>query len=223
MEERAPGGGAIAFFDLDGTLVVGQTQRLLVAFLRERGMVSRRFMAGVALWFVGYRLGVLKATDRARARGAELVAGRSVGEVTALMDVFADEVLRPRLHPGAVEALRGHQRRGDTVVIVSAALAPVVEALGRLLGVEDLAGTPLAVSGGEYTGQLAGRAVYGPEKVRAARAYLTRGAVDPGRCSAYADHETDVDLLELVGEPVAVSPRPALAAIARERGWRVIP
>lgn len=223
MEERAPTGGAIAFFDLDGTLVVGQTQRLLVSYLRTRNMVSGRFMFGVALWFVAYRLGLVKATERARARGAELVAGHRVDEIAILMDRFAAEVLEPRLHSGAVEALRAHQARGDDVVIVSAALAPVVDALGRLLGVRDCEGTPLAVSGNVYSGGLAGKAVYGAEKVRVAQTYLTARGVDPHRCSAYADHETDVDLLQLVGDPVAVNPRPALAVIARERGWRVVP
>ncbi|MHB1343055.1 MAG: HAD family hydrolase [Thermoleophilia bacterium] len=222
MEARAPDGGAIAFFDLDGTLVVGQTQRLLVSFLRRRGMVSLRFVVGVALWFVAYRLGLVKATDRARARGAELVAGHRVDEIEDLMDVFAVQVLQPRLHEGAVDALRLHQQRGEDVVIVSAALAPVVDALGRLLGVQDCEGTPLAVSDGVYTGRLAGRAVYGPEKVRVAREHLAARGVDPARCAAYADHETDVELLEAVGVPVAVSPRPVLAAIARERGWRIL-
>jgi len=222
MEGRDPDGGAIAFFDLDGTLVIGQTQRLLVSFLRQRGMVSLRFVVGVALWFVAYRLGLVKATDRARARGAELVAGHRVGEIEALMDVFAVHVLQPRLHAGAVGALRLHQQRGEEVVIVSAALAPVVDALGRLLGVGNCEGTPLAVSGDVYTGLLAGRAVYGPEKVRVAREYLAARGVDARRCSAYADHETDVELLEAVGVPVAVSPRPVLAAIARERGWRIL-
>lgn len=222
MGGPARGDTAIAFFDLDGTLVLGQTQRLLVSFLRARGSVSRRFMAGVALWFVAYRLGLVKATDRARARGAELVAGRRVDEVEALMDVFAEEELGPRLHAGAVEALRDHQARGDGVVIVSAALTPVVDALGRLLGVSDRVGTPLETERGVYTGGLAGKAVYGPEKVRVAREYLAARGADPLRCSAYADHETDVGLLELVGHPVAVSPRPALADTARARGWRIL-
>ncbi len=222
MEARAPDGRAIAFFDLDGTLVVGQTQRLLVSFLRQRGMVSLRFVVGVAVWFVAYRLGLVKATDRARARGAELVAGHGFDEIEALMDVFAVHVLQPRLHEGAVDALRRHQQRGDDVVIVSAALAPVVDALGRLLGVRDCEGTPLAVSAGVYNGRLAGRAVYGPEKVRVAREYLVARGADPRRCSAYADHETDVELLEAVGIPVAVSPRPVLAVIALERGWRIL-
>ncbi|MBU2603528.1 MAG: HAD-IB family hydrolase [Actinobacteria bacterium] len=223
MEQTHPGIEAAAFFDLDGTLVVGQTQRLLVSFLRAEGMVRFGFLVGVALWFAAYRLGLVKATDAARARGAELMKGMSVSDVAVLMDRFTEEALVPRLHEAAVAALREHQRVGDEVVIVSAALAPVVEALGRRLGVTSCAGTRLEQRGGVYTGRLDGLSLYGTEKSRVALAFATTHGVALENCAAYADHETDVDLLGAVGRPVAVSPRPALARIALERGWPVIP
>lgn len=223
MEQTHPGIEAVAFFDLDGTLVVGQTQRLLVSFLRSEGMVRFGFLVGVALWFAAYRLGLVKATDAARARGGELMKGMSASDVAVLMDRFTEEVLVPRLHEGTVAALREHQRVGDEVVIVSAALAPVVEALGRHLGVTACEGTRLEQREGVYTGRLDGLSLYGVEKLRVALAFATACGASLERCSAYADHETDVDLLGAVGKPVAVRPRPALAKIAVERGWPVMP
>lgn len=223
MEGNVPSATVIAFFDLDGTLVVGQTQRLLVSFLRRQGLVGPGFLLGVGLWFALYRLGLVQPTDSARARAAGLMKGRSVAEVTALMDRFTSEELVPRLHAGAVSALRAHQVRGDEVVIVSAALLPVVQGLARHLGVDSCEGTRLEERGGVFTGTVVGRALYGPEKVSVARRLLELRGADALSCSAYADHETDMALLELVGSPVAVSPRPGLAAVARERGWGIIP
>jgi len=223
MEGNLPNAGAIAFFDLDGTLVVGQTQRLLVSFMRREGLVGIGFLVGVGVWFTAYRLGLVRATDSARAKAAELMVGRSVIETAELMDRFTREDLTPRLHVGAVAALRQHQERGDEVVIVSAALMPVVEGLARHLGVRSCEGTRLETSGGTYTGSVAGKALYGAEKRTVAHRILEERGADPERCYAYADHETDVDLLGLVGHPVAVSPRPGLAAVARERGWQIIP
>lgn len=214
--------GAIAFFDLDGTLVVGQTQQLLVSFLRRRGLVGWSFLLGVGAWFGAYKLGLVKVTDRARARGATLMAGHSVDEVDGLMDEFAAQVLRPRLHPGAMAALNEHQRTGETVLVLSAALAPLVRSLGRMIGVEACEGTRLETVDGRYTGRIEGRPLYGPEKARFAREYLEERAIDPARCAAYADHETDADLLRLVGRPVAVNPRPGLLSIATAEGWPVI-
>src|SRR5660397_234845 len=189
----------LAFFDLDGTLVVGQTQRLLVTFLREKGMIGLGFLLGTGIWFILYRMGLVKATDRARARAGELFAGMNVQEVDTLMDEFAGEELVPRLHAGALNAL------------------------GRGLGVKDGEGTRLERKDGIYTGQVIGRPLYGSEKARVARAYLEGQGADPGGCSAYADHETDVDLLRLVGTPVAVNPRRELQALAEESGWRILP
>ena len=84
-------------------------------------------------------------------------------------------------------------------------------------------GTRLEVRDGRYTGEVVGRAVYADEKVRAARRLLDEAGLDPAACAAYADHETDVALLESVGHPVAVNPRPGLLRVAGERGWPVIP
>jgi HAD superfamily hydrolase (TIGR01490 family) len=138
------------------------------------------------------------------------------------MDTFTSEQLVPRLHGGVVTALRAHQERGDEVVIVSAALMPVVEGLARHLRVGSCEGTRLAVRDGVFTGALSGKALYGPEKARAARRIVEERDADAASCSAYADHETDVELLELVGHAVAVNPRPGLAAVAEERGWRIM-
>src|SRR5660398_227269 len=189
----------LAFFDLDGTLVVCQAQRLLVTFLREKGMIGLGFLLGTGIWFILYRMGLVKATDRARARAGELLAGMNVQEVDTLMDEFAGEELVQRLHAGAVNAL------------------------GRALGFKDCEGTRLERKDGIYTGQVIGRPLYGSEKTRVARAYLEGQGADPGGCSAYADHETDVDLLRLVGTPVAVNPRRELQALAEESGWRILP
>jgi HAD superfamily hydrolase (TIGR01490 family) len=212
----------LAFFDLDGTLVVGNTQQFLVRFLHRRGAIGWPFLLGTALWFAGYRLGVVKPTDRARTRAARLLAGRSTAEIDELMDAFTGEMLVPRLHAGAVAALRAQQAGGGRVVILSAALDPLVRGLARGLGVGDSVGTALEVRDGHYTGSVVGRAIYGDEKVRAARRVIDAAGLDAADCGAYADHETDIALLESVGHPVAVNPRPALLQVARERGWPVI-
>jgi HAD superfamily hydrolase (TIGR01490 family) len=214
--------GAIAFFDLDGTLVVGQTQQLLVSFLRRRGLVGWRYLLGVGIWFGAYKLGLVKVTDTARAKGAELIAGQSVDDIDRLMDEFVKESLEPRLHPGAMAALNEHKLAGDTVVVLSAAIAPLVRSVGRMIGVEACEGTRLEVAGGLYTGHIEGLPLYGPEKARFARRYAEDLGVDPARCAAYADHETDIDLLRLVGRPVAVNPRPGLLSMATAEGWPVL-
>ncbi len=77
-------------------------------------MVSRTFVAGTALWFLAYKLGLVRGDARRRAsKGAGILAGLTEEEVDALMDRFADEVMVPRLHPAAARALAEHRAEGD--------------------------------------------------------------------------------------------------------------
>jgi HAD superfamily hydrolase (TIGR01490 family) len=216
-------GRGAAFFDLDGTLVVGQTTLLLVKFLRRVGVVSRRFYAGTALWFLGYKLGLVTVNEKSRHQGARVFAGRTTTEVEALMQRFVDEVLAPRFHPAATAALAEHQAEGDHVVVISAALEPVVKAVCERLGVGDYSGTKCEVKDGVYCGRLLGASPHGDEKEGVAAAYMKRWGLEAAACWAYADHGSDLALLRSVGHPVAVNPKPELLEAAREAGWPVLP
>jgi HAD superfamily hydrolase (TIGR01490 family) len=216
------GGIRLAFFDLDGTLVVGQTTMLLVRFLRKAGIVSRIFLVGTVLWFLGYKLGLLRVTERSRKHGARVFAGKPEAEVDDLMERFTDEVLAPRFHAAATAALSGHIADGDGVVVISAALEPVVKAVCRRLGVTDYAGTACEIEGGLYSGRLLGPSPHADQKRRVAAEYMRRWGVDAHECWAYADHRSDLDLLCSVGHPVAVNPKPELLEFARQAGWRVL-
>ncbi len=214
--------GVIAFFDMDGTLVRGQTPMLLVKFMRRAGLVNVVFVLGTALWFLAYKFGLAKPTRWVRERAAGVFKGRSVEEIETAMTRFVREVLVPRLHPPVVGALREHEAKGDRVVILSAALEPVVKALGRELGVDAYVGAACEVSRGRYSGRIDGPIPHANEKPRVAARFMSRAGVLAKDCWAYGDHETDLPLLRWVGHPVAVNPRPALLAAAQKAGWPIL-
>ncbi len=213
---------AVAIFDLDGTLVVGQTQLLLVRYLYKARVISRVFLAGTALWFLAYKAGLVKVTEASRAKGAQVLAGLTVAEADDLMLRFTEEVMVPRLHPASSAALAEHLAEGDTVVVVSAALDPLVRALCRHLGVKDYACAVCEIVDGRYTGRLTGLVPYAGEKARVAAALVAERGADPAGCWAYADHDSDLELLRFVGHPVAVNPRPGLRAVAEREGWPIL-
>jgi HAD superfamily hydrolase (TIGR01490 family) len=213
---------AIAFFDLDGTLVDGQTQYLLVRFLRGEGALGWAFLIGTILWFVAYKAKLVRVTEQARAKSARMFTGMGVESLQQLMDQFNRDVMLPRLHPEAAAALRSHQSRQDLVIVISAAIEPLVRALSLSLGLNEWIATRCEVRSGRYTGSLEGNMPHGVEKARRAQVVMDRTGVEPAACWAYADHETDLPLLRLVGHPVAVRPRPGLANVAHEEGWPVL-
>ncbi|MBN1322238.1 MAG: HAD-IB family hydrolase [Thermoleophilia bacterium] len=218
-EAKAP---AAAFFDLDGTLVVGQTTLLLVKFLRKAGVAGWAFLIGTGLWFLGYKAGFYKVTADAREKGAHVFRGLTVSEVEQLMTRFTDEVLMARLHPAASAALAEHRAEGDRVVVVSAALEPVVKALCAKLDVADYVGTGCQLEEGRYTGRLEGAIPIDEEKASIAAEFMAHWGVRAEDCWAYADHGSDLALLGSVGHPVAVSPRPALLEAAQAAGWPIL-
>jgi len=211
-----------AFFDLDGTLVVGQTTALLVKFLYKEKLLSLGFMLGTMVWFAAYKSGVVRLTEGARERGARVFADLPVEQVDEAAKRFVDECLLPRLHEKAVGALNKHLAAGHRVAIISAALEPVVKAFCARLGVSDFVSTIPEVHNGRYTGRFAGPVPSSEEKAKAAQTFLDRWGVLPEDAWAYADHETDIPLLRSVGHPVAVNPRPGLLRVAREAGWPVM-
>jgi len=227
LGERAPAASPasnkrVAFFDLDGTLVRGHTQLLLVQFMRKEGAVGRLFVLAAGLWFLAYKLKLVKLTRQARERGAMVFKGFTPAGLEPVMTRFAEEVLAPRLRPGALEALDNHKAQGERVVILSAALEPVVKALCRQVGADDYRGAECEIKDSRYTGRICGTIPHAGEKTRIAASLASQWEVVADDCWAYADHETDRALLRWAGHPVAVDPRPGLLATAVKAGWPIL-
>ncbi|MGH2890107.1 MAG: HAD family hydrolase, partial [Solirubrobacteraceae bacterium] len=93
----------------------------------------------------------------------------------------------------------------------------------RVLALDGAIGSDMSeVLDGAYTGRATGVFVYRRGKAEAIRLLAAREVIDLQASYAYSDSESDLPMLEAVGHPVAVNPDPALARIARERGWEVL-
>jgi phosphoserine phosphatase len=106
-------------------------------------------------------------------------------------------------------------------VIVSSSPIETVQPLGEHLGVDDVIATRARLDEeGRYTGQLEFYA-YGPHKADAIREMAVKEGIDLAKSYAYSDSITDLPMLELVGNPVAVNPDRELTRVAREREWEM--
>ncbi|WP_260146620.1 HAD family phosphatase [Streptomyces sp. 2132.2] len=126
----------------------------------------------------------------------------------------------------ALNALRRHQRCGDTVVLVSGSMRACLEPVAEELGVDLLLCTEQErTAAGVFTGELL-RPMIGPAKAAAVTAAMHALRVDPRDCFAYGDHASDLGMLEAVGHPVVVGGDSVLLAAARAGRvghWRVLP
>ena len=226
---RAPGAtdghimpGDVVAADLEGTLTDGETWRGIGRWLTEHGRrrAYRRFLVPRLPLVPLVRAGVIDRQafrDRWMRDLAVLFGGSDADRVDAAAQWVVDEELWPARREGMLRTLAEARDAGARVVIVSGAFSPILDRFAERAGVESV-GTPLEIVDGMATGRLAGPVNTGHWKVeRLAR----RIGTAPLR-RAYGDSAADALLLAAAADPAAVTPDPALARLARQRGWRIL-
>jgi HAD superfamily hydrolase (TIGR01490 family) len=213
-----------AFFDLDRTLMSGSSGSQFGKAAFRSGMVSRRQMTRWALQHLRYRLRGASDADTeelvAELRG--LLRGVPERDLKRMVPDLMANIL-PRIYPQMLEEVRAHQDAGRPAFIVSAASHGVVELLARVLDMEGGIGSLYEVDEhGRYTGEIVGGLNYGALKIGPMRRFAAEHDIDLGASWAYSDAISDLPMLELVGNPIAVNPDAELLAVARERGWQVM-
>jgi HAD superfamily hydrolase (TIGR01490 family) len=214
----------LTLFDLDHTLLSGDSDVLWCEFLMEKGLLARdTFGARNAAMEARYRAGCVDAQEFAHFYLSTL-AGRTPGSWHALRLEFLAGVIVPRLPADAVQLVRGHFDAGDLVLMTTATNRFITELTAAHLGIEHVLATEPELSGGIFTGRACGVLNMREGKVRRLSDWLAaRGEQLAGfRSRAYSDSINDLPLLEAVDEPVTVDPDPRLAAVAVERGWPVL-
>jgi HAD superfamily hydrolase (TIGR01490 family) len=215
----------LTLFDLDHTLLAGDTDVLWVDFLLRRGVLDRAtFAPRNAAMEAGYRAGSVSADDFC-AFYVGTLAGRTPAEWDPLRAAFVAEEIAPRLPPAAHALVREHVDAGERVVLTTATNRYLTEPTAVLLGIGELLATePEVGADGRFTGRIDGAPNMRAGKVERLHAWLdARGLrLSELNSGAYSDSINDLPLLLAVRRPVAVDPDPQLAAEAQARGWPVL-
>ncbi len=211
---------ALAFFDLDGTVISVNSASLWIRREYELGRIGASRLVEAALWFSLYRVGLTRM-ESALHRAAATLKGASEEQLAQETRQFWEERVKVSIRHGARRAVDRHRRRGDRIVLLTSSSpyisAPAVEDLGM----DDFVCTRFQVHGGRLTGRILLPICYGPGKLQRARAYADQLDEDLGEATFYTDSMADRQVLEAVGHPVCVSPDPRLARLARRSGWLV--
>ena len=219
-----------ALFDLDGTLYTGHIWQDLARHHWEAHR-HRRWVVAYLTWNMAplplYKLGLMSRSTYFQIWGETmgwLLRGWSLAEAQALFEKLWEEQIAPNVRPDILDHLHQHQDQGHLVALVSGTFAPLLDVIARRLGVQHAIGTPLEVRNGHYTGRIVPPLCQSEGKPRRAQAYFADQSVeiDWAASYAYADRNTDIPLLNLVGQPVAVYPDETLLAHARSEDWPVI-
>lgn len=213
---------ALAIFDLDNTLIGGDSDHAWGEFLVREGLVdAEQFRKANDYFYEQYLAGALDAHAHL-AFVLEPLTRFSLEELDGLHQQFMKTVIEPMLLPRADALLDEHRDRGDTLLIITATNAFVAAPIARRLGVEICLATDPELIDGRYTGQVVGTPCFREGKIVRLMQWLEEVDESLEDACFYSDSHNDLPLLEHVSRPVAVDPDPQLEKVATERGWPII-
>src|ERR1051325_5577632 len=155
----------LAIFDLDYTLLAGDSDYAWGQFMIEHGLVDGpTYRAANDRYFAQYQAGTLDIYDFLKFALAPL-ARQERAELDRLHARFLQERIRPMIAPGTPALLDKHRARGDTLVIITSTNRFITGPIARLLGVEHLLATDPEELSGRYTGGVVGTPCYREGKV----------------------------------------------------------
>jgi len=212
----------LAIFDLDHTLINGDSDYLWGEYMVARGIVDEgAYRQRNEEFYRDYQRGTLD-NDLYLAFALEPLTRYSLEELYAWRADYVDTWIRPLVAPGTAALLDSHRLRNHELMIISATNLFVSAPIGEMLGVSTVLATEPEIVDGRYTGRFLGTPTYQQGKVTALTEWLGGRAGELTDSYFYSDSLNDLALLERVGHPVAVSPDDDLKAIALARNWKII-
>jgi len=209
----------VAFFDMDQTLVAGNSSLLYVqrALAEERAGMADLFKT--IYYYLLYRLNRLPIDDILKPTLGSVI-GQREDEFAEFCNQIALKELVPRVAEQARAVLGWHRERGHRCVLLTAATGYLGDPVAEALAMDAALCTRLEVKEGRFTGRLGCLGLcYGAGKVRAAEAWALASDADLKDCFFYTDSASDLPMLHAVGVPVVVNPDWILRRWSRRKGW----
>ena len=213
----------LALFDLDYTLLTGDSDHAWGQFLVEEGLVDGAEYAHRNDYYWGqYKAGTLDIREYLAFTLAS-IAGKSTAELAPLHQRYMTKKIEPMVGAKAFALLANHTN--DLCAIVTATNAFITAPIAQRFGVDHLIACNVEVVDGRYTGLPVGEPSFRDGKVRRVHEWLAamdREIGDFDHSYFYSDSHNDLALMEAVSDPIAVNPDDSLRSHAEKHGWPII-
>lgn len=215
----------LVLFDLDNTLLAGDSDYEWGRFLIDKGVVDgAHYEAKNRAFYEDYKAGRLDIYAFL-AFALRPLATHARDQLDAWHAEYMETRIRPMITPAARDLVKRHLDTADLVAVITATNGFVTGPIAREFGIPNLIATEPEEKDGRFTGEVAGTPCFREGKIARLEQFLeARGTrldcLDDSRF--YSDSLNDLPLLEQVKHPVAVDPDPTLRAHAEARGWPVI-
>lgn len=212
----------LAIFDLDNTLLNGDSDHAWGQFMIDQGYVDAAYYESRNDQFYhDYQQGCLNIQDYLAFALAPLTE-HSLEQLSAMHDDFIEQCVQPMLQPKAAALLAEHRAQGHFILIITATNRFVTGPIATLLGVDDIIATDPEVKDNRYTGNIVGTPCFQEGKITRLHQWLADSDHSLTGSYFYSDSINDLPLLEVVDNPVAVDPDEKLTAAANARQWPII-
>ena len=210
----------LAIFDLDNTLIGGDSDYLWGEFLCDEGIITDResFQKMNDYFYHQYEIGELDIYAWAEF-SFKVLSEHSFDKLNQLRKDFMETKIRPIFLEKAQNCIDNHKKNGDSVLVITASNTFVTKPIVEMYGIEHLLATEPEFVSGRFTGKVSGIPCFQSGKIDNLMPWLEKNNENLIGSYFYSDSHNDLPLLELVDNPVAINGDPILMAAAIENGW----
>ena len=212
----------LALFDLDNTLLAGDSDYLWGEFLCERRLVDQaQYAQANRAFYEQYQQGQMDI-EAFLNFALQPLAQIPFEQLLLTREEFLQTHLQQMIAPGALALIERHRNLGDTLAIITATNRFVTAPIARELGINHLIATEPTMGRDGFDGGHQRPPCFQEGKLANIDRWLTTYGLNPEASYAYSDSLNDLPLLEWADHPVAVDPDAKLLAVAKQRNWPVI-
>ena len=211
---------SLAMFDLDNTLIGGDSDYLWGEFLCEKGIIedTASFQKMNEYFYQQYEVGKLDIYAWAEF-SFKVLTEYSIDELNDLRQNFIHQKIEPISLDKAQSCINQHKENGDTVLVITASNTFITAPIAEMYGINHLLATEPEFKDGRFTGKVSGVPCFQSGKIDNLMPWIEKHNKNLKGSYFYSDSHNDLPLLELVDNPVAINGDPRLTSTANKNGW----
>ena len=213
----------LAIFDLDNTILNGDSDYSWINFLIEKRLVDKdEYERKNKYFYDQYYQGKLNYDEWAEF-ALTTIKGKKPEEIEDILSKFLREIIEPMINIYALKLLHDHTHNNDIMLLASATNSVIVEPIAKRLGFKNIVSTEVEIIDEIYTGKVLGIPALSEGKLIKVKEWMLQNSIESfDNTSFYSDSINDLPLLAAVSKPVAVNPDDMLREECRKRSWEII-
>ena len=213
---------ALALFDLDNTLLNGDSDHAWGLYLAEIGAVDQRAQQKKQDYFYQqYVEGTLNIIEFLNFQLSPL-KDNPIELLLQWREGFLKTIIQTMIDTGKPELIDKHRTQKDELVIITATNDFITRPIADKLNISTLIATQAEIVAKQYTGKVTGTPCFQHGKVTRLQEWMNDKSCSLNDSWFYSDSINDLPLLSLVSNPVAVTPDDKLRTHAKKYDWPII-